>query len=38
MQQASKIIESYGTPLNLGGAENYLFCGALAKTMQNVKA
>jgi hypothetical protein len=31
-----KTIENYGTPLNLGEAENYLFCGALSKTMQRV--
>jgi hypothetical protein len=36
MQKASKVIENYGTVLNLDGAENYLFCGALAKTMQRI--
>lgn len=31
-----KIIPSYGTPLNLNNAEDYLFCGALSKTMQTI--
>ena len=35
-KMGTNIIENYGTPLNLGEAENYLFCGALAKTMQRI--
>jgi len=31
-----KIIENYGTPLKFHEAENYLFCGAFAKTMQRI--